>query len=173
MLKEFKSLRRHIITDTLADFPYKGWLQYNLHFLLNYDSLGAERPNGLRESFFEALVDLYPYSGKAYHGFISVGDINVVALYMSSIVSYSKSLEIAYEFATSCSDFNSAIIVVDVVDGLDFGKFLEDVKFMLLKDDRVYLREKEVWDYAGDCFIIDCKNKDRDEIAKYVKLYEI
>lgn len=92
---------------------------------------------------------------------------------MSSIVSYSKSLEIAYEFATSCSGFNSAIIVAEMVDGLDFGKFLESVKFILPEDDRVYLREQEVWDFAGDCFIIDCKNKDRDEIAKYVKLYEI
>ena len=168
MLKEFKSLRRHIITNTLEDFPYKGWLQYNLYFLLNYDSLGAERPNDLRESFFEALVDLYPYSGKAYHGFISVGDINVIALYMSSIVSYSKSLEIAYEFGTFCSGFNSAIIVAEMLDGLDFGKFLEDVKFMLLKDDRVYLREKEVWDYARDCKIIDCKDKSLEEVTKYV-----
>ena len=92
---------------------------------------------------------------------------------MKSIISYSKNLEIAYEFATSTDDFNSAIIVADIVDGFNFGKFLESVKFMLLKDDRVYLREKEVWDFAVDCFIIDCKNKDRDEIVKYVKLYEI
>jgi hypothetical protein len=173
VLKEFKSLRRHIIDKTLKDYPYKKWLQYNLHFLLNYDSLGAERPDNLREEFFEALRDLYPYSGKAYHGFVSIGDINVITLYMKSIISYSKNLEIAYEFATSTDDFNSAIIVADIVDGFNFGKFLESVKFILPEDDRVYLREQEVWDFAGDCFIIDCKNKDRDEIAKYVKLYEI
>lgn len=173
MLKEFKSLRRHIIYKTLKNYPYRKWLQYNLHFLLNYDSLGAERPDSLREEFFEVLRDLYPYSGRAYHGFISIGDINVIALYMKSIVSYSKNLDIAYEFATSTYDFNSALIVTDIVNGLDFGKFLEDVKFVLHKDDRVYLREQEVWDFAGNCNIIDCKNKDKDEIASYVKLYEI
>lgn len=158
--KELKSLREHLINKNMESFPYKEWLSVIVHELLNYDSEDEERPDDYRDGFFYALKDIYSYEGVAYHGFMTNGDSNDIIKGMKTIVSYSKSIEIAYEFATSSDDFNSNIIVTNIKNGFDFGKFLNDVKDYLEEDDKVYLREEEIWGYQDDknANIINCSN---------------
>jgi len=165
---EIKDLRKSLINKDITNFKYKEWLQSFLHNLLNYDSEGSERPELEREDLFNALIDIYPYEGSAYHGFMDKGNAEDVVSGMKTIVSYSKDINIAYEFATSSDDLNNSILVSSIKSGFDFGNFLEDVKDYLSEDDKIYLREKEVWGYIGkdNSNIIDCTNLSLDSLKK-------
>lgn len=159
--KELMLLKEHIVNKTLDEFGYKNWLKQVIHFLLNYDNIGAYRPNYLREEFYDNLKELYPYNGTVYHGYTSRMSPSMVIKNFKSIISYSKDIKIGYEFATGCANegLHNVLIATNIKDGFDFNEFLEDIKDYIMKEDKVYLREKEVWGFKPHNLphIVDCK----------------
>lgn len=137
--------------DVLKDLKCLDKLYMDLKEILTYDSAGFIRPISKIEEVYNTFRDITRYKTKVvgYHGFCSLMDKENILKRYESIVSYTKEMSIALNFANANSlNFNSHVVLRRNGEFFDFNKLLKDLKDVNEEFNKLitpYLKEEEIW----------------------------
>ena len=141
--------------DDLKQFTEINWLVNMLDKILEYDNNDDIRPIKLYESLYNRFKDLFPYNDVAYHGILTMIDLNTVLSNYKSVVSWSKDYCVAETFAKYNKQgffITTSVVLQQEIKGFDLNKML-NIIFNYYKGNEEFnfiekrLKEKEVLGY--------------------------